>query len=90
VKPATVKFANLDKQRIKVQKAYYRLDRLDCVRKDYINKIVSVLVRTKPAYITIEDLNILGMMKSKHLSKAIEAYRSYKKKKKNLDYYTFV
>jgi putative transposase len=68
VKAATVKFANLDKQRIKVQKAYYRLD---CVRKDYINKIVCMLVMTKPAYITIEDLNILGMMKNKRLSKAI-------------------
>ncbi|MDR1378050.1 MAG: transposase [Synergistaceae bacterium] len=65
VKPATVKFTNLDEQRIKVQKAYYRLD---CVRKDYINKIVCALVMTKPAYITIEDLNILGMMKNKHLS----------------------
>jgi hypothetical protein len=67
VKPATVKFANLDKQRIKVQKAYYRLD---CVRKDYINKIASTLVRTNPVYITIEDLNILGIMKNKRLSKA--------------------
>jgi putative transposase len=64
VKSATVKFANLDKQRIKVQKTYYRLD---CVRKDYTNKIVYALVMTKPVYITIEDLNILGMVKNKHL-----------------------
>jgi hypothetical protein len=53
VKPATVKFANLDKQRIKVQKTDCGLD---CVRKNYINKIVSALVRAKPAYITIENL----------------------------------
>ncbi|MDR1378746.1 MAG: transposase [Synergistaceae bacterium] len=68
VKAATGKFTNLYKQRIKVQKAYYRLD---CVKKDYINKIICALVMTKPAYITIEDLNILGMMKNRHLSKAI-------------------
>lgn len=67
-KTAAEKFANLHKQSIKVQKAYYRLD---CVRKDYINKLVSVLVKIKPESITIEDLNILGMMKNKHLSRAI-------------------
>ena len=29
------------------------------------------LAKTKPNYITIEDLNIRGMMKNKHLSKAV-------------------
>ena len=67
-KTAAEKFANLHKQSIKVQKAYYRLD---CVRKDDINKTVSALVKTKPEFITIEDLNILGMMKNKHLSRVI-------------------
>lgn len=28
-------------------------------------------LRTKPSYITIEDLNVRGMMKNRHLSKAI-------------------
>ena len=28
-------------------------------------------VKTKPEYIVIEDLNVIGMMKNKHLSKAI-------------------
>ena len=68
VKPATVTTSNLDKQRVKVQKAHHRLE---CVRKDFINKVVSDLVKTKPGYITIEDLNIQGMMKNRHLSKAI-------------------
>ena len=30
-----------------------------------------MLVKTKPMYITIEDLNIKGMMKNRHLAKAI-------------------
>jgi putative transposase len=54
VKPATGKFANLSKQRIKVQKAYYGLD---CVSEDHVNKAVSSLVKIKPESITIEDLN---------------------------------
>jgi len=68
VKTATEKSANLDKQRIKVQKTFYRLD---CIRKNYVNKIVSEQVKTKPVSITIEDLNIQGMVKNRHLSAAV-------------------
>lgn len=46
--------------------------RLDNVRTDWINKCVSELARTKPAWITIEDLNVSGMMKNRHLAKAIQ------------------
>ena len=35
------------------------------------------LVKTKPAFITIEDLNISGMMKNRHLSKAIASQKFY-------------
>lgn len=68
VKSATGTTSNLDKQRVKVQRVYHHLE---CVRKDFINKVVSDLVKAKPRYITIEDLNIQGMMKNRHLSKAI-------------------
>lgn len=59
---------NIQKQKLKVQKLHQRLDN---VRTDYINKIISELVKTKPMWITIEDLNVSGMMKNRHLSKAI-------------------
>ena len=59
---------NIQKQRLKVQKLHQRLDN---IRTDYINKAISELVKTKPKWITIEDLNVLGMMKNRHLSKAI-------------------
>ncbi|GHS95257.1 transposase [Synergistales bacterium] len=65
---------NCDKQRTKVQKIFHKLE---CIRKDYIKKIVSSLVKTKPASITIEDLNIQGMMKNRHLSKAIAQQNFY-------------
>ena len=37
---------------------------------DYINKSVNEMVKTKPSYITIEDSDISGMMKFRHLSKS--------------------
>ncbi len=59
---------NIQKQRLKVQRFYHRLD---CIRTDSINKVISELVKTKPAWITLENLNIRGMMKNRHLAKAI-------------------
>ena len=35
------------------------------------------MVRNKPQYITIEDLNISGLMKNKHLSKAVAQQKFY-------------
>ncbi len=59
---------NIQKQLLKVQKINYQLT---CIRTDYVNKVVNSLVKTKPKYITIEDLNVKGMLKNRHLSKAI-------------------
>ena len=66
--------ANIQKQRLKVQKLHHRIDN---VRTDYINKTIAEIVKTKPSYITIEDLNISGMMKNKHLSKAVASQKFY-------------
>lgn len=68
------KRSNLDKQRLKVQRAYMRLSNK---RHDYINKTVHEIVRTQPEYITIEDLNITGMLKNRHLSRAIAESEFY-------------
>ena len=51
--------------------------RLDNIRTDYINKVISEMVKAKPSYITIEDLNISGMMSNKHLAKAIASQKLY-------------
>lgn len=45
--------------------------RLANIRTGWIRKLVAYLARTKPEYIAIEDLNIAGMMKNRHLAKAI-------------------
>ena len=55
--------ANIQKQKLKVQKLHHKIDN---IRTDYINKTIAEIVKTKPSYITIEDLNVSGMMKNKH------------------------
>ncbi len=70
---------NIQKQVVKVQKLHQRLTN---IRTDYINKIVSSIIKQKPSYITIEDLNVKGMMKNKHLSKAIASQKFFKFKTK--------
>ena len=59
---------NIRKQKLKVQKLHQKLEYM---RSDYINKVISEVVKIKPMWITVEDLNISGMMKNKHLSKAV-------------------
>ena len=65
---------NIQKQRLKVQKLHHRIDN---IRTDYINKTIAEIVKTKPSYITIEDLNVKGMMKNRHLSKAVMSQKFY-------------
>ena len=65
---------NIHKQRLKVQKLHHRIDN---IRTDHINKTIAEIVKTKPSYITIEDLNVSGMMKNKHLSKAVASQKFY-------------
>ena len=65
---------NIQKQMLKIQKLHHRIDN---IRTDYINKIIAEIVKTKPSHITIEDLNVSGMMKNKHLSKAVASQKFY-------------
>ena len=66
--------ANIQKQKRVVQKLHHKIDN---IRTDYINKTIAEIVKTKPSYITIEDLNVSGMMKNKHLSKAVASQKFY-------------
>lgn len=65
---------NIKKQVLKVQRLHKRLADIRGNRQD---QIVAELVKTKPAYITIEDLNVKGMMKNRHLSKAVKDQSFY-------------
>jgi len=64
--------ANIEKQKLKVQKLHQRIKQ---IREDYENKVIHEIVKQKPRFITVEDLNVKGMMKNKHLAKAVSAQR---------------
>ena len=49
-----------------------RNHRLTNIRKNYLNQTISEIVNRKPRFICIENLNVSGMMKNRHLSKAVQ------------------
>ena len=71
--------ANIQKQKLKVQKLHHKMDN---IRTEYINKTIAEIVKTKPSYITIEDLNVKGMMKNRCLSKAVASQKFYEFRKR--------
>ena len=63
---------------IKSEKRLLKLNhRLINIRDNYLHQATSEIVNRKPMFITIEDLNVSGMMKNKHLSKAIQQQKLY-------------
>lgn len=63
---------NIQNQKLKVQRLHHKIDN---IRTDCINKTIAEIVKTKPSYITIEDLNVSGMMKNRHLSKTVASQK---------------
>lgn len=51
--------------------------RLTNIRRNHLHQITSEIIKRKPSFICIEDLNVSGMMKNKHLSKAIQQQGFY-------------
>ena len=53
------------------------IKRLTNIRQNYLHQTTSEIIKRKPSFICIEDLNVSGMMKNKHLSKAIQQQSFY-------------
>ena len=70
---------NFVKQKLKVQRLYQRLTN---IRTDYLNKTINEIVKAKPSFIVIEDLNVRGMMRNRHLSKAVAQQKFFEFKTK--------
>lgn len=51
--------------------------RLMNIRRNYLHQTTSEIVKRKPSFICIEDLNVSGMMKNRHLSKAVQQQSFY-------------
>ena len=73
---------NFQKQKLVIAKLLFRLN---CIRNDYINKIVNEITKTKLKCITIEDLKVSNMIKNRHLSKAISQQKFYEFRTKLLN-----
>ena len=63
---------------VKLEKELLKLNhRLTNIRHNYIHQVTSEIVSRKPMFISLEDLNVSGMMKNRHLAKAIQAQSFY-------------
>lgn len=71
---ATTDF-NLSKTQDKILKLNGKITN---ILNDYQNKIVANVVRTKPQYVAIEDLNVSGMIKNHHLAKQVQQQKFYR------------
>jgi putative transposase len=82
IKNGFVKLSNKNKKKgkycktcniVKNEKLLLKVNhRLTNIRKNYLNQTTSEIVNRKPRFICIEDLNVSGMMKNRHLSKAVQ------------------
>lgn len=64
-----IKTHNIERAEEKLRKMYARLIN---IRNNYIHQCTHKLVSLLPSRVVMEDLNVLGMMKNKHLSKAVQ------------------
>lgn len=63
---------------IKSEKELLKLNhRLTNIRQNHLHQITSSIVKREPSFICIEDLNVSGMVKNKHLSRAVQQQGFY-------------
>ena len=65
---------NYQKQKIKIQNLHKKLND---TRNNYLHQTTTEIVKTKPSRIVMEDLNVKGIMKNKHLAKAVQEQKFY-------------
>lgn len=51
--------------------------RLKNIRQNYRHQITTEIIKRKPSLIVLEDLNVTGMLKNRHLSKAVQEQGFY-------------
>jgi transposase, IS605 OrfB family, central region len=73
------KRATTDFNLAKTQNKILRLNsRITNILNDYQNKIIADVVRTKPQFVAIEDLDISGMVKNHHLARQVQQQKFYR------------
>ena len=62
------KTKNIEREENKLRKIYARLAN---IRHNYLHQTTHAIISMLPERVTMEDLNVRGLMKNKHLSKAV-------------------
>jgi len=70
-----IKTQNIKKAELTLKKQYVKIQN---IQTDYFKKTAIAIARTKPKTIVMENLNIAGMMKNKHLSRSFQESSLYK------------
>lgn len=66
------------KNTVKLEKELLKLNhKLTNIRHNYIHQVTTEIIKRKPSFISLEDLNVSGMMKNRHLAKAIQEQSFY-------------
>jgi putative transposase len=73
-----IKTKNIIKLEKKIKLVHRKLRN---IRLNHIHQATNVIVKTKPSRVVMETLNITGMMKNKHLAKAIQEQKLYEFKR---------
>ena len=68
------KTSNIIKSEEKLLKLNHRLTD---IRQNYLHQTTSEIIKRKPSFIVLEDLNVSGMMKNRHLAKAVQQQGFY-------------
>lgn len=69
---------NYQKQKHKIQLTYRSLTN---IRNNYLHQTTTEIVKAKPSRIVMETLNVTGMMKNRHLAKAIAEQKLFEFKR---------
>jgi putative transposase len=80
------KTSNIIKDEKKLLAIHHRLRN---IRHNYIHQTTSEIINRKPMFVVLEDLNVNGMMKNKHLAKAVQEqcfYEFYRQMKYKSDW----
>ena len=63
---------------IKSEKQLLRINhRLANIRQDHVHQATTAIIKRKPSFVCLEDLNVRGMMKNRYLSEKIQEQNLY-------------
>ena len=63
------KTSNIAKSESRLRRINHRLTN---IRQNHVHQATTAIIKREPSFICLEDLNVIGMMKNKHLSKSVQ------------------